>query len=81
MRLLKGAQLENSQSDIDNYFSSRYVFHANVLDKYYDYFSKDFKKEFSSFQDKPERINSVLMKYIYKRIISPAYFHFIDYKN
>ena len=75
MRLLEGAHLENNQSDIDNYDFSRYVFHANVLDKY-DCYSKDFRKEFSSFQDKPERIDSVLMKYIHSRKTSSADFSF-----
>ena len=77
MRLLKGAHLENNQSDINNCFNSRYVFHANVLHKYYDYYSKDFKKELSSFQGTSDRIDSVLMKYIHsrKKIIC-RFFHF-----
>ena len=80
MRLLKGAHLKNNQSDIDDCFYSRYVFHANVLDKYYDYYSKDCKKEFSSFQNIPERIISVLMNYIYIEKYHLPIFHFIYFK-
>ena len=76
VRLVKGTHLENNQSDIDNCFYSRYVFQANVLDKYDDY-SKDFKKEFSSSHDKPERIGSVPMKYVYIEKYHPPIVHFI----
>ena len=69
-----GRTHKNNQSDIDNCFYSRY---PNVLDKYEDYYSQDCKKEFSSFQDKPERIVSVLMNYIYIGKYHLPIFHFI----
>ena len=79
MRLCKGVHLKNNQGDMNNGFHSRYVFHANAFDKfkYYDYHSVDHKKEFSSFQNKPERIVSVQMKYIYLEKYSAIFHYYI----
>ena len=78
--VFKGAHLKNNQSGINNDFCSRYVFHANLLGKHYDYYSEDNKKEFSSFRDKPERIVSGLIKVYLHRKIFCRFFIFIYYK-